>query len=700
MSDPFKLISPEYAQLLQTYLDDRCLEPVDFPLGLVPTNFPALLIERGYNSKLAAGRPFIFLEYLDSAGDRYYGKDDSEKSNPYALARFLGSPVTWRGDEPPPKVIAQNNRPNVLHYEPLTSGELAGTSWAALPDGQVVLHVESMVKAKAVHKWTSLPCIGLNGVSSFSSAKRGVRFLYEDQEIDFSKFKNVVLFDSNVWKPEVRDARERLMFGFKHVLGCKEVGFVDLPKKVTGEDQGPDDFIHDVGNGPLGDLIRSAEVYAGGEHAELLKRMDRAVFCTKGGTVVDREDGNVRSTAKARDFYATINEKTVGKGGKITTTQGYQVWLESPHRREVVNPAYEYLGKEYIYRSGDEYFNVYRASGPWPNASSTRDEISLIVRHLASIMKAEDLERLRSYAKFLKMSGKKPTSFPVIYSDKRGVGKGWFSKMMYRLVGASNSTNADAKAFVSNFNAQLANKRLVVINEFKVTGQAAKDAAMNSLKRFFGDEFISVEPKGVDSYDVENRAGMIITSNALEDVPTDGMEDRRMWYVECHAPDYEPDWNMLHSALDSDDVMNAIYDWVDGAVDIDFATWRPPLDEDRIKAIRRSSSGIDDACSVALQDARDMGIIVVSYDTLKAVLLESVPKLDDMPPRNVSAALLRSGWLKTPKRYGRTPAEQRHYYVSDVLKFEPLQESGKSVMTAAGEASINWLGGGKQKHDA
>lgn len=679
MNDPFSITSPDNVKLLKEYLDARYLEPDDFPLGLAAVRSDQLLSEYGYNARLSAGRPFILLDYLDANGERYYEKEDTEKANPYRLARFLGPVKLWAGAEPPPKVIAQNGRANVLHYEPLVDK----SPWANLPDGTVVLHVESMIKAKVVSKFTGYPCIGLNGVDSFSSSKRGVRFLYEDQPIDFSRFKNVVLFDSNTWKPSVADARERLMFKFKHVLGCKEVGYIDLPKTITGEDQGPDDFLRSEEGGQerLIEMIKNASEYKGGEHSELLKRMDRAIFCTKGGTVVDREDKNVRSTAKAREFYANINDKEVGKGGKITTIQGYNVWIESPHRTEVTNPAYEYLGSEFIDRHGEQFYNVYRESGPWPRGNDSRGDIEPVLKHLRSVMRESDLELLRSYAKFLKVSKDKPTSFPILYSDKRGVGKGWFAKMMFRYIGASNSTNATAKQFVSNFNAQLANKRLVVVNEFKVTGQAAKDAAMNSLKVFFGDEMLTVEPKGVDSYPVENLAGMIITANQLEDVPTDGLEDRRMFYVECHAPDYEPDWVQLHTMIDRDDVMNSVHDWVLGAADINFSTWKPPLDEARIRAIMASSSSVEAACYTVLADLRaDEGKpVCVSFETVVQLLLaEGVVNADEMNAKTLTSVMKAKGWVASDKKYGKN-GFQKKVWIVDPVAFAGIEMEGTKV---------------------
>jgi hypothetical protein len=689
MSDPFTIVSPENVELLSKYLDDRCLEPSDFPRGLLPVNSSHLLIERGYMSTLAAGRPFIFLEYLNQYGQPYLNKAEV----PYATVRFLGSPKHWRGAEPPPKIISPLDRPNVLHYEPIQPLEGKERTWMGLGEGQIVLHVESMVKAKAVHKWTGFPTIGLNGVSSYSSNKRNIRFLYEDQEVDFSKFCNIVLFDSNIHKPAVRQAREQLMFKFKHILGCKDVRFVDLPKSDIGEDQGPDDYLRDKGNEALIELILKAESFKGQDFDDLLARMDRAVYCTKGGTIIDREDKQIRKPSQAKDFYAPINEKVMGKGGKVNVVKGYDIWLESPSRSEVVNPAYRYLGEEIVDRQGMPYYNKYIKSGPWPESPMSEELIEPVLKHLRSIMKVEDLERLRSYLKYLKYTGDKPTSFPVIYSDKRGVGKGWFAKIAYRLIGSANATNVKARAFVSNFNKQIAEQRLVVANEFKLTSASDKDSAMNSIKIFFGDEMLPVEPKGVDSYEVENGAGMIITANELADVPTDGMEDRRMWYVECHAPDYEPDWRKLHSMIDEPEVMEAIASWVNRGELMDFATWRPPLDEDRIRAIRRSSSGIDDSCSIALEDLRAAKLVVASYESIKEMLRDQLPKVDEYTPRQVGLSLVRAGWKKSERRYGRTPATQRFVWIIDDKAYDSIWESSKSVEAEIARTASYIIGG-------
>lgn len=638
----------------------------------MPMNFPKLLQERGFNSRLSANRPFIFLQYCGPDGNPYYLKEDTAKENPYALARFLGPVGLWKGDEPPPKVIAQNGRPNVLHYEPLRVGPYAGKTWGDLPEGTKVLHLESMVKARAVHKWTGVPCIGLNGVESYSSSRRGVRFLYEDQDIDFSKFYNVVLFDSNIWKKPVADARERLLFKFKHVLGCREVGFVDLPKSITGEDWGPDDFLAANGNAALEALIATPTAYSGGSYPELINKMGRAVFCTGSGTIVDRQDHRVRSTARARDFYAPINEKEISKGGITKTIPGFTIWLESPHRTEVVNPTYRYLGEEFVEKEDGTYYNLYQSGGAWPNGSEG-DEAAPIIAHLRQNMSEGDLELMRSYLRYLKFTPGKPTSFPVMYSDKRGVGKGYFGQLSIRLLGANNSVTGSSETFATKFNVELEGKRLILINELKVKG-GEKDRVMNNIKTFIADPTTRIERKGVDAYEIESSTGLIVNANALEDVPNDGMEDRRIWYVACHMPEgglSENYWNPLWALLNDDVAMRAFAAWVKSGKDIDFSTWRPPMDEARQEAILSSMGPTSVAAFEVLTKLRAEGYKVVSLALIRHLMgLQSMPHLEQMSDPSLAGALKRDGvWKTSDKKYGKN-GEQKKVWIVDESWYE------------------------------
>lgn len=669
--------NPNHINFLKKYLEDRCLEPDDFPEGLVPVFNNQLLRDRGYNATLAAGRPFIFLTYLGPDGQPYFEPNDNV---PYAVARFLGphSPG-WTGEDPP-KAVSPNNRKNQLHFEPIQPDEANNPrDWYSLPDDATVVHVESMVKARVVHKWTGFPTVGYNGVASYSSSKRGIELIHNQYDVDFSRFDNVILFDANTkHNKDVQAARLGLMFKLRNVAGAKKVRFVELPDVDGDKKAGPDDYIKAYGNEALMNLIVTAEEYAGEEHEDLIQQMmARAVYCTKTSTIIDVIDKEVRNETKALSFYAPINKKVL-KGRAMVTVAGFPLWRESKERREVVNPGYEYLGAEFLKRDDGEYYNLYKQSGPWPdNKTEGFGAFPAVLKQLENMMSAEDLRLVRAYLKFLKFTGRKPTSFPVLFSDKRGVGKGWLSKLAYRLLGASNSTSADARAFVSNFNAQLANKRLVIINEFKVSA-SEKNAAMNSIKRFFGDELITIEPKGIDSYQLENRAGMLVTCNNLEDVPTDGFEDRRMWYVDCANKEVvsRAGWSVLHEALDDPGTMEELFWWIKDADNIDFATWLPPLDESKRRAILEGSSSLEAACTIVLEDLREMEVICLMYPAVVNFLRPEYPRVIETAGKAVTSAMKRSQWKVSEKKYGRN-GEQKVVWIIDEKRFDTL--TGKEI---------------------
>lgn len=653
-----------------------------------------LLRERGYATKHQLGRAYIFLTYLNHDGSLYYEEWDREQERPYALVRFLGAnKIPPEPGEKIYKGLSPSNRPNVLHYEPIKDGR----SWSQLEEGTTVIHVESMIKAKAVAKYLPYPVIGLNGVHSWSSAKKGISFQYADEPIDFSRFRNVILFDSDVRSnSRVAKTRESLMFKFKNMIGCKEVYYVDLPHTEKGEKQGPDDYLQANGNGPLNELIKDATEYKGGMYDALFQRMSNALFCTRSGAIVDKDDKVVRSAAKARDYYANINEKEINaRTGAIKTVSGFTTWLEHQQRAEVVNPAYQYLGPEFINRDDGTYFNLYKPGGSTPNGDL--EACKPVVEHLERMMDPEDVRRLRAYLKFLKFTDRKPTSFPVMYSDRRGVGKGYFGLLAIGLLGSINSRSGNSVTFATNFNAELEGKRVIVVNDFSVEGQN-KARVMNNIKNFTGDDMIRIERKGVDAYEIEARGGLIVNSNSLEDVPNDGFEDRRIWYVDCHAVDTtEEYWTRMRGYLNDSSVMDSFAQWILEGDDIEFTSWRPPMDERRENAITDSMEPLEVGCYNALKIMREDGYVCCRLDTVRALLgaTQGLPFLDNVSDQRLTATMKRGGigWKRSSRKtYGKTGAQGPVWIVNEEL-FAAIENDGVAVMAEVARASV-----GKSKY--
>ena len=665
----------EDAQALQTYLDDRCLEPADFPDGLTIFRDQDLLRTRRYAVKLAAGRPYFMLRYLDARGQPYLKKND-----PYELARFLGAPLLWRDKEPPPKVLAQMGRGNVLHFEPIPADEEgAERDWFHLPDGQVVVHLESMVKAKAVSKWLKLPCVGLNGVNSYSSSKTGVELIYSDTGVDFSRFVNVILFDSNTHKKEVKQARHNLAFKLRNVLGCKDVRLATLPRPNNTSDWGPDDFLHAHGNEALRTVVDAAEEYVGSLDDGIIDAIQgRCIYCSQIGAFIDRDDKVVRDRSKVEMLYRPIHRKEI-KRGQERTIYGFPLWLDTHTRATVEAPCYRYLGEEFVEKEDGVYYNLFRGAGADPLQMRTQAGAA-IVTQLVNMLGEENTELFRSYMRYLRFNPGKPCTLLVLHGTQRGQGKGWAAKLAGRLIGMRNVAHARGKDMSSNFNAILQAKRLIVFNEY--TPDGSRMTALNSIKGLAGDEFITIEPKGVDPYSIENGAGAIFTTNFLDDVPTDGLEDRRLIYMEAEnrAVVSDAEWVQLHAMVDDMEAMADFATWVLEGNAIDMAVWRPdPRDPVRQEAIMESGArGVNGMLRWMLHDLQESEsqLVCVRAD---AIMVKLGDTAKDFTVRSLAAQLPHADWRSSKKKYGAR-GELAKVWILDAKKFALIEEDSAAVL--------------------
>lgn len=654
MTHPFLSNNTALMAKMDNYLQARGLTRDDVPNANVFPYSMSRELGHEYAVTAAFGRDFMLIDYLGPDGKPYL-EGPTEKV--FSIMRFLGEPAYMPpGVTKVPKVLNPTGRRLELHFEPIREPNV---SWLNLPDDVPILIVESRIKATAVHKHTGVPCIGLGGVRTWHSKvprENGNLLNRYNEQVDLTRNPVIVLFDSNIDKKEVDEARKALLFSLYNNVRCKEVYSVDLPKAENGEDQGPDDFIVSKGADALLALLQGRVQYTGNPQDGLVDQMNMvAVFDCQTGGVIDREDKRLRKRAHARDLYATINERKLNKNNTVTVIEGFKVWLEHPSRNSVFGIQYKYLGDEYIEQRRNEkdvrFYNTYIKDGVWPSeeGGTLTPEAEFVVDHIRR-MAGDKAELLRSYVRFLKFESEKPTSFGVLFSDKRGVGKGWFAALVGKIIGESHTAVVRASQFITNFNASLESKRFVAVHEFIVNSEREKKMAMESLKSFIGDGLITIEHKGLNSYTMENYAGLLITCNELSDVPNDTMEDRRMWYIGCDGGQgrSEDDWNRLFAALKDEQTLSEVAWWFGQGEHINFSTWRPPLDEDKIAAIRES---VDEQTALFLrlrEEMIGMGIVACTAALIKRL---ASPIVDmeylNKAPKTMEKKLKDAGWVRT-----------------------------------------------------
>lgn len=648
--------------LRDKYLVEHGLEIKDFGLNYSFAPVPATSYEWykdfkfGYNKVYR--RAGLFLVYLNPQGEPYL-----QDEVPYGVVRFLGAPAAVPEGEEAPKVIAQWGRRSEIHFEPMRDG----TSWESLTHGSKVIHCESLVKAKAVHKATGLPCIGYNGVNGYSSAKQGIELIHQYTDFAFDKMDNIILFDSDVHtNPRVMKAREGLSHKLRHILNAPLVSWASLPQRVTEgappSNWGPDDFILSMGSDALLKIILNAEPYQDEEFSSLVEEMnDRAMWVTGQKAVYERVLRSLIGAHPANLEFKNVN-RVVVNGKTKRTVFGFDVWMQSKHRLEVANVGYRYMGEEVYDLAGQRIANLYVPDGVAPGYESLR-ESDLIYQLLLRLFKDDDLEQMRSYLKFLKFTDYKPASYCVLWSTTRGVGKGWFTRLAKALLGERHVHPSTADQLAEKYNLHTVSCRLLEVNEFATSSPANKKMAINYLKAYVGDETIMVRAMHRDPFKAEVRAGLIITVNNKADMPSDGLGDRRQWYVEAGAgmrerglEIWEPEskeWSQVFEALNDGPQLERFARWVVEGKDVDFRSWRPVMTAERADDLLEGMSGVVWAAYEVRKDLIEKGVTVTDTAKLRP-LIERKMEVGQLEVngRTLGKMLREAGWWTDTSKYG------------------------------------------------
>lgn len=126
----------------------------------------------------------------------------------------------------------------------------------------------------------------------------------------------------------------------------------------------------------------------------------------------------------------------------------------------------------------------------------------------------------------------------------QGIGKDLVTRPLRAGVGSGNWEQLDPDKLVARFNSWL-EKKLVLVPELKQTtrGSVSGHDQYNRIKQYLGSvpEFLAIERKGLDVYQVPNLGAWIFTSN--EDVPLPiAADDRRLAVVSSRAKPRADDW--------------------------------------------------------------------------------------------------------------------------------------------------------------
>lgn len=257
---------------------------------------------------------------------------------------------------------------------------------------------------------------------------------------------------------------------------------------------------------------------------------NHSVLMNGGKTVIAERKpdhkGNIgyefASVPQVKEFLRNLNI-TYMDGDKPKQSNCLNMWLRSFERRTYQGLVFDPSGK-----TKDNFLNLWDGFGIEPVPGD--DQLDLIMWHLRNIICSGNEEHfyylLAWLAQIIQQPDKKTGVALVLRSDARGTGKSTISKIMEQILKHHAFRIQDGKHLLGAFNAHLANKLFITIEEAFWAGNP-KDAG--KLKTMVTESTMVMEGKGRDAISIDSHHRFLMCTNDAWVVPAS--ESERRWFV-------------------------------------------------------------------------------------------------------------------------------------------------------------------------
>ena len=200
---------------------------------------------------------------------------------------------------------------------------------------------------------------------------------------------------------------------------------------------------------------------------------------------------------------------------------GADYWLKHPQRREYTGIIFDPTGG----RTG--YYNLYRGFSVIPEEG----DCDLYLELVREIICAGNVEATEYVLNWLAHIIQRPTEKPetaLVLRGRQGTGKTSFAGIFGYLLGRHYIEESDMERVFGRFNASMADKLLILVDEGLWGGDRSK---VGKLKTFITQKRITIEKKGIDPITLPHHGRLIIASNETWAVHAD-QDDRRFVFLD------------------------------------------------------------------------------------------------------------------------------------------------------------------------
>ena len=192
---------------------------------------------------------------------------------------------------------------------------------------------------------------------------------------------------------------------------------------------------------------------------------------------------------------------------------------------------------------------------------AVKDRVQLFLSYIKEVLCNHNEEAFQYVLKWLSVvvKGGKNESCLYLRTKTQGSGKSTlFDFMRHHVIGDGLFLETGSEPIKSKFNSILAGKLIVFFEELETTSISEWCSVSSRLKRYITSTTMTIEPKGLDSYNVKNYNNYVIASNndAIKD------DDGRRYFiadVSTHRIGDKAYWKNLRQSCFNDEVGHAFF---------------------------------------------------------------------------------------------------------------------------------------------
>lgn len=286
------------------------------------------------------------------------------------------------------------------------------------------------------------------------------------------------------------------------------------------------------------------------------KEVEKDYFFIENPSVVGYFDPNTKGLVLKRpsDIQNVVfkNKKIeyIDDFGKNKKIYFYDKWVEDESRRIYKGLIFD------PFKNDEEYLNLFTGF-EYDQEITVEKDIKPVLDFLKEVLQ-DGYEYILDWIAHIIQYRTRTERAPILYSNAHGVGKSSITTFIGLLLGDKYSAHISKFDDIEKeFNSQFENKLFVTADEIK----AKSNDSYDRLKAVITATKLSINRKGIDSYECENLCNYMFTTNNYNPVKIDD-KDRRIDIIQCRETVLDQEiYNKFQEEIKNKDVMINVFNF-------------------------------------------------------------------------------------------------------------------------------------------